>query len=352
MDRLAETNHNGNFFTVMERLMNNDRASFNLAWARRIDWALEVAGDRGIYIFLNIFNTWGRTAHTPYDWTTRGADQLLNPWNPSSHSAATELLLRYLVARYAGYYNVLWDLGNEMELFNDGSAFTHAANTVYVPTLRRHDPYDLPITLSENIWKNTNVDIGGYHHMQRDPTSTRPTMLTELVGGSASLWKNSHYADPARRSAYRHPVWVHFVTGGSGSIEASNLFDSDIAFPTLTDFLKNHNIRTVMEDHGRLALFLREVETPLYELTPGRQIGSSNAGYLAIGKPGQEYVAYWAAPGRSPTVQLSLPAGNYDAYWYHPTTGERSAVAVVTSGTFINAPALRSNDVVLHLRRR
>ncbi len=358
VNRLRDTGHNGSYIMRLDAPMNNDRKSFNLAWLERIDFAVQAAGDRGIYVFLGLMNTWGRTANNPYTYTTSSSQQLLQPWS-SNHMDAKEFFFRYLAARYAGFYNVLWELGNEMEHSNSGSTFASLANNNYLPWIRQYDPYGLPITLSEFIWNSTTVDIAGFHQGENINlnNTNRPVIHTELVdiaGATDVLWRNTACNDSRNRVHYRRVIWKGMAEGGSGSVECTVMF-FDNTLTSMNQFLAQNGIRTVMEDHGRLGAFLEGLSTHLHLMPPLNGIGSnaSPGNYRARGLAGTEYVAYFwgglSAGGAS--ITLSLPQGSYRAHWYSPQQGVYSAPVTVSSGNVISSPWGSEYDAALHIER-
>lgn len=360
LDRLEATDHNGLFISGMDRTMNNDRQSFNLAWLKRVDSAIEAAGARGLYLFLNLFDTWGRSAVSPYEIEMNSRKQLLDPWAAGNYMHAKRLYIRYMIARYAGYYNVMWELGNEMEHWpNDGDDFSYAANKYYIPWLRQFDPYGLPITLSEHVWRSTDVDIGGAHQSESVAVNEAyPIINTELVNAGApdAMWKPTTIRNPENRKHYRSAIWRNMIEGGSGSIEASGLFwVEDGGFRSVSAMLADSNVSRVMEDHGRLGRFLDNLENELFDMAPlgPSALGPASITYLSRGKKDEEYVAYFVGGTRS-GVLLTLDelSGEYVARWFSPSTGEYTVEVVVSAGSMLTSPWSNQYDVVLHLLKR
>lgn len=352
--RLEETGHNGTYMTAIENTMNNDRASFDLAWLKRVDWAIEQAGKRGLYLFSTFFNTWGRSTFSPFSYTKTSSEQLLDPWNGSRHQTAKKFFIRYIAARFAGYYNVMWELGNEVEVSpNSGSAFASAANKYYVPWIRQYDPYDLPITASENTWKSINLDIGGLHQNQTISLSAgKPIIHTELVRGGAPevMWKTTTYRNPAYRHYYRRAMWKGMAEGGSGTIEGSIMFYNNVFNNSLTSWLNDGNIKKVMEDHGRLGKFMDAVPEEVFNMSPLGSIGNSSNSYKSRGKAGSVYMAYFYNLKSAPaSITLNVSLGSYRARWFSPSTGQYSSAATVNDGDKITSPFSNQKDMALEL---
>ena len=358
MDRYQQTNHNGSYISSLDRLVNNDRESYDLGWAKRIDFAVEEAASRGIYTFLGIFNTWSRNLTNPFSTETNSSNQILDPWN-NNLMAEKQWYIRYITARYAGYYNVFWELGNKMEWgVNSGSSFANLANNFYIPWLRQYDPYDLPMTLSENIYQSTDIEIGGFHQGQTIALDeTQPIIHTELDsinGATDVLWTASACKNPVNRVHYRRVIWKGFIEGGSGSSECTWPFDSDAeSFETMDEFLLDLNILNIMEDHGRLATALSILNNDLPDLIPTATavLGTSSSSFKMRAQGDEEYVAYfWGGLGTGATIDLNIPTGSdYTAQWFSPSTGELSDTQVVLAGDTITSPWMNEYDVLLRV---
>ncbi len=357
--RLADTGHNGSWMANIVNMMNNDRASFDLKWMNRVDWGIEEAGKQGLYMFLSLFNLWGRSEDDPFKASIKSSEQLLDPYNGSRHKDAKKFFFRYVMARYAGYYNVMWELGNEMDntfhFANNLSGFISAANTYYIPWIRQYDPYDLPITLSEDgMSKKLSLDIDGHHQNESFPFSSRsrPGILTEIVNNisQGATWRTKVYSDSSTRSHYRRVIWKFMADGGSGSIEGSIMF-SDNVFSSLTSYLGNGNIRKKMEDHGRMGTFLDNLPEEMFNMPPlgSSGIGSASSSYKSRGKVGKVYFAYFPKGSNVSITNLNVSGGTYKARWYSPSTGQYSTARTVSSGARFSSPWSDQDDVALEL---
>ena len=356
INRLSETNHNGTTMVSLDRLINNDRASFDLAWTKKIDFAIEVAANNGIYVVMGLLSTWGRGASDPYVTVESSSGQILNPWN-NTLMAEKEFYLRYMAARFSGYYNIIWEIGNEMERYpNNGSNFTTLANTYYLPWLRGYDPYDIPITISEGIYKDINVDIGGLHQGENiGINESLPIIHTELVsisGATGTLWGGKACRNSNNRKYYRRTIWKGMVQGGSGSIECSLPFSGPDPFTSMDSFLANANVRNVMEDHGRFSVFLSSLINEVYELIPlvSSNFGTANVQYAVRGKAGEEYIAYFYGDvGTGVELSVNLPAGNYTMQWMSPASGQYSTPEALVNNGSISSPWANEYDAALRI---
>lgn len=343
--------HNGLLIKTSLYPLENDKLSWDLTWIRRAEWLVEQMAQRGIYCQLNIFDTWSRDKNYWFQYNTSGSAQPFNVW-ASGDETAKENYVRTVVARFSGYYNVYWELGNEMEHSpNSGSAFASHANAEYLPWIRQYDPYGLPIGLSEGVWRSTNVDIGFLHQTGSLPSTgyTQPTCMNELVSGGTegSLWKDAVIRNPEARYSYRRTFWRMFTYGGVGSSEATWL---DINTPLNTAVLD------VMNDQMLCREFVDSLPVHINEMDTDTEFVNSGPGvYRTRRETGKCYVTYFLLDKNqttgSGTVNVDLPAGTYSAKWYAPKTGNwTNQETVVSSGGTknIDHPSF-TEDIVLLL---
>ncbi len=350
LDEMASRGHNGLLIQIALYPLENDKLSWDLTWIQRCEWLVEQMASRGIYCQLNLFNTWSRHKDYWFVYTTDANDHVFNVW-ASGDETAKENYLRTLVARFAGYYNIYWELGNEMEHSpNPGSTFITLANSYYIPWIQQYDPYGLPIGVSEDyIHENTNVQIGFLHQTGSLPPSSgssRIYIMNELVSGWSGgvLAYDSVIRNSANRLGYRRTFWRMFTYGGTGSSEATWL---DIMNPL------NSAVLTVMDDQHRLRSLVEGLPTHINEMDTDTGFVSSGPGtYRTRRKYGECYVIYFLLdPGQSTgagTVTVSLPTGDYQVQWYDPKTGSTvSQESISASGsTALSHPSF-TEDIVL-----
>ena len=278
LDQLVHYKHNGILLKIAQYPLESDRISWDLDWIRRGEWLVNEALKRGIYVQINLFDTWSRDQSQYFRHNMQGSGQLFDVWSDSDDKLKQNYL-RYIVSRFASYANVYWELGNEMEHSpNCGSCFIKLANDKYLPWIRQFDPYQLPIGLSEEIWRDTSADIGFLHqtHKLPDESVKRPVIMNELVGyrldqsliqkvwkkllkvwkklfsqsASRGLWHDDAMNNKDLRYVYRRTFWKVFTHGGSGSSEATWLsIDKDLSV----------NAINVMSDHMHLSDLIQEI---------------------------------------------------------------------------------------------
>ena len=169
LDQMVKYKHNGILLKMALYPLESDRISWDLNWIRRGEWIVGEALKRGIYVQVNLFDTWSRDKNQYFVHNMQGAGQVFDVWNDGDDKVKQNYL-RYIISRFASFANVYWELGNEMEHSpNCGSCFVKLANEKYLPWIRQFDPYQLPIGLSEDIWRQTSADIGFLHQTHRLP---------------------------------------------------------------------------------------------------------------------------------------------------------------------------------------
>ena len=136
-----------------------DHSRFNLAYWRHYDRVLEALRRRGIWahIFLRVYNK-------QVNW-------------PANDSADDDLYYRWLLARYAAYPNVTWDLAKEAQYEKDMEY--KVGRLRYI---RANDPYHRLLTVHDD---HANYDRGAYNDLvdyrsDQQHSDWREVMLTHL----------------------------------------------------------------------------------------------------------------------------------------------------------------------------
>lgn len=357
LDTLEKYKHNGLLIKISLFPLKDDKYTWNLKWIHRAEWLVGEMQARGIYAQINFFDTWSREKNS-LDCNTDGKQQIFNVWQPGDEGAKKNYI-KTIVSRFAGFSNVYWELGNEMEHSpNSGNDFVKQANSKYIPWIRQYDSYNLPIGLSEGCWRKADVDIGFLH--QPDTLSAlsaffsyswkqpvkfakqfikkslkigthwdRPVIMNELVrsGITGPMWKDSTIRDSANRIAYRRTFWLMFTTGGCGSSEATWLnFNTPL----------NQAVQNVMNDQMYLRNFIESLPVNINEMIPDNSFVISGPGsYKTRCKKGIIYVSYFHLPPNETmqkgTIKVNLPEGNYRIKWFNPKHGTYTPKKMVRS---------------------
>ncbi len=370
LDLLAEYKHNGILLKIAQYPLEDDRLSWDLSWIQRGEWLVEEALKRGIYVQVNMFDTWSRDKNQYFENKMPGAEQLFDVWNDGDDKYKKNYL-RTIISRFSAYANVYWELGNEMDHPpNCGQCFVKLANEKYLPWIRQYDPYQLPIGLSEGIWRSADVDIGFLHQTNElpDESMKRPVIMNEpvrydlemsflekvwrkLSGNKlhTGLWHDEAINNPDLRFTYRRTFWNVFTRGGSGSSEA-----------TWLDIYKEPSraVRNVMQDHMQLSILIDEIRPILNEMYPQQNFirsGNANEKISTRGNP-SFYVSYFDAgykkTMKAQTVNITPLAANYLASWLNPETGELIAEHKLARGSEQLERPEYFQDLVLLLKRQ
>jgi hypothetical protein len=351
LDKLEEYEHNGLLLKIALFPLEDDKYSWDLEWLHRAEWLVEEMGQRGIYVHINIFDTWSRERGKIVS-NINGDKQVFNVWENGDEDAKLNYI-QTIIARFSGFYNVYWELGNEMEHHpNSGEEFIKQANSKYIPWIRENDPYQLPIGLSEQVsekcevdiifahqpaelLKNRNVDlkiglkekikmmIKSFIKKNDDDDGgffKKPLIMNELVRGGITdrLWKDSTIRDSTNRLAYRRTFWLTFTIGGTGSSEATWL---NFKVPL------NQAVLDVMADQKRFRKFIEALPVNINEMENDNTFVVSGPGrFETRSLKGIMYVSYFLVdPGEKNlkgNLKVNLPKGKYHILWFDPKNGK------------------------------
>jgi hypothetical protein len=350
LDTLKKHKHNGLLIKISLFPLRDDKYTWNLKWIHRAEWLVREMQARGIYAQINFFDTWSREKNS-LNSNIDGKKQVFNVWELGDEGVKKNYI-KTIVSRFAAFSNVYWELGNEMEHSpNSGKDFVKLANSKYIPWIRQHDPYNLPIGLSEGCWRMADVDIGFLHQPRALFASPgnklvnkmkqylkklfnftswdRPIIMNELVRGGISgpLWKDSTIRHDDNRVVYRKTFWLMFTLGGSGSSEGTWLnFNTPL----------NEAVQNVMNDQMYLRNFIESLSVNINEMIPDNSFAISGPGsYKTRCKKGIIYVSYFHLPPnevmQKGTVKAYLPEGNYGIKWFNPKHGTYTPKKMVRS---------------------
>ncbi len=358
-DTLYRYKHNGLLLKVGLYPLEDDGITWDTLWLNRADRLIKEMGKRGIYCQVNIWETWGRGKDSVFTENMLGDKQVLNAWK-DGELIKKENYIKYIVSRFSGFYNVYWELGNEVEHRpNSGDDFARQANKYYVPWIRKYDSYNLPIGLSEGTWRKTDVDIGFCHNPWDFPkaTDTVPIILNEQVFWAVAdgekpgppLWDDSTIRDSDNRFIYRRAFWKIFTLGGNGASEC-----------TWLDINKSLNraVINVMHDQLRLRNFMEALPVNFKDLKPELSVVRDCCIHnQTLSYNSECFVTYlYKNAGNSnfnTTLNLQLLQGKYKIQWFQPSTGEYSEIITTEAAGLhnIKIPSFK-NDIVLTIMKK
>ena len=218
---------------------------FDLGNAWRLDQVVDKARDNGLNVMLTIdsYNTLrAHDAYPAWDKAPQNKDNggPLRIWTDFWTNAQMEKLykakLRYLIARYSAYRNVMsWEFWNEVDLTEDYAAdVVQAWHQRMGDVLRKLDPYHHLVTTSvSDSMGNRNLDL----LPELDYAQTHSYNNPDVAGGvlyqqtRKSEWGKPHYVGEIgadvrtscgqpkipRGSRFTTRPWMSLATGSSGT---------------------------------------------------------------------------------------------------------------------------------------
>ncbi|RPJ55379.1 MAG: DUF5060 domain-containing protein [Acidobacteria bacterium] len=381
-----------------------DRDRFNLAYFQRLDRELARAKEKGLFYTLQILTsqavqkgefTW---RHSFYNVANGGwledkngdgdgddEDEYYN-LNNADHVKYIKKMLRYTLARTAGYWNVMYRIGGDTRNANSGRViaaelaikwFGHWRSFV-----RDVDPYDRPLTIGRALevvmnevgsdWNpipdNTGAEIvacgGPAASISNSPIKN---VLRAIAARGECLWLNPDYSRPVilyeappmwkRKDLYemlRKAYWVAFASGYVWAWPDAH-YEVLVGDPPRLFDAEYYGVQgqpPVLADLKRMSAFLADSKLDLARLAPLRRIVSENdEDVYALANPAGQYVAVFPFGGKA-VLQLADPkAGRYDAQFFNPRTGEYQPKTEVSGGPqSFTAPD--NQDWVLVVRKK
>jgi hypothetical protein len=268
---------------------------------------------------------------------------------PANGSAEDDLYFRWLIARYAAFPNISWDLAKEAHYEKDlGYKLDR------LRFLRANDPYHRLLTVHDDraAYARGAYDGAVDYRSDQQHKDWRATMLAHRAqhawpvintefgyehgpGGLAD--KTYNVAQSAEEVARR--AWEIYFAGGSGAYYYTY---------TAWDVLRAQDTPPGYAYFQHLAAFFRQ--TNFARLQPTESVASRGD---CLAEPGREYAVLLKEPA-SLTLQLAGADAEWDAEWFRPLTGERLRAAPLRTGAVRLTPPAEWKDgpVALHVTRR
>jgi hypothetical protein len=318
-----------------------DVTRFNLAHFRKCERMLRHARDRNMIVSL-IFHLDGR-------------DKGVDPFGKAGMGGPDEQrYYRYVIARFAAFENVMWDVTNEYRLFRD-DAWAEKMGAL----IERHDPYQHltsvhghgTFTFRTSPWADFAMyqswdEHGAYEFMlknrQEQAAAGRPMpQVNEEYGyedhypspwGENRKWP-ARVADSRRRLAWEMTMAAGYQTTG----ERANV-------PGYGGWItgRGNDDMVMLKGYAHLADFFSRIAW--WKLEPSPDWVQERG--LCLADPGREYVIYLPEGG---SATIILDAAIYYAQWFNPRTGKYSRLPNVDT-TKWKAPKTESKaDSVLRI---
>jgi hypothetical protein len=340
---------------------NPDRDRLNLPYWRKLDEMVRHMQDKGMVADLIIFN--------PYD-----ANRAFGVGEQNDR------FVRYVVARYAAYSNVIWCICNEWDLsprykgvhVQEKADFERMGKIV-----RRTDPW----AVDDAQLRALSIHPGG----SEGPIGARfaflgsdwPSYACLQYGGwnpkfdEGDRWGNAGIVDNLRhkmpvvndeygyfgqhnpplrirvdmdRTRLRNCIWGIATAGGYGSAGDFRITPDGMGNVEITgDWYDDP------EEYGdlkRMIDFFTTKGIEYWKMSSRNELVSSGERSYVLAEPGRQYVIYAATGG---TIAVSLAPGSYRARRHNPRTGEESDLGAIAGGTSRSFTMPDANDWVLWL---
>jgi hypothetical protein len=249
---------------------------------------------------------------------------------PAPRSLADDLFFGYVVARYQGFSNVVWDFSKESYNERDKAYVENRLSFV-----KARDGYRRLVTTHDDWALLFDQRHGGAIDFVTDQKHDNlTTRVIDLRRHRACPVINEEFAyecgpggvdDLSYHPRIRHTPEAHVLR--SWEVVMGGGYPGYYYLYTAWDVVRPDDEPPGYALHQRLVDFMRETEWWLLE--PHPEIVDRNSG-RCLARPGVEYLIYHtgaAAPrGESQRILINLPgvSGSLLADWLQPLTGERA----------------------------
>lgn len=308
-----------------------DHSRLNVAYWQHYDRVIDALYRRGIvaHILIKVYNK-------EVNW-------------PANGSAADDLYYRWLIARYAAYPNVTWDLAKEAHYEKDLEY--KIGRLRYI---RSSDPYHRLLTVHDD---RANYDRGVYDDLLDYRSDQQHTDWYKVMVGHLQqrAWPviNTEFGYECGPNGINDKTYTvaqlpEEVCRRSWEVSMAGGFTAYYYTYTAWDVIRPHDTPLGYGYFKNLHSFFEG--TRYWKMKPTEDIVSD--GYC-LADPGHEYLVF-LYEARMFTLTLPGLMGRLVCEWYQPLTGNRVATGTVGVGQAKLTPPLEwgSGPIVLHLLRR
>lgn len=258
---------------------------------------------------------------------------------------AEEQWLRYFIARFGPYWNVLWNVAGEWDDYLTPARLDGIGNFIRQANPWRHPLSTHSGTIAPNRpWMDYRIEQyragGGRDGSGADAAGNAKRISSHYAGkphfASEVAWEGLGEEEKLNAEQVRTGAWGILMGGGF--------------YLYAEQFKTRAGGKGVVGDGGALP-YVEVMNDFLYggeywKRSPAH--GLVNAGSLCLADPGQEYVVY-RQTGGTIALDLSAASGKFAAEWLNPRTGARRPAGNVTGGAKPTFNCPDEHDWVLHL---
>jgi hypothetical protein len=297
-----------------------DYSRFDLAYWQKFDRMLRYAREKNMVISLVLSMNDERV-------------------HPAAGSEDERRFIRYAAARLGGFFNITWDLGDDLDGFRD-EKWTHETGM----SLKQWDPYHHLATSHpmKTIFQDRGSSWFGFTSYQEWSRNQHPLMLEsrklqEKAGRiipqtNEEYGYEDHYPDwaaPGSDSAevLRRTAWEIYMAGGYQTAGESARRGTNIRPDTGGGWMngRGDDTQTMFVGYGHIVEFFTGFEW--WKSNPHDEL--VNDGNYCLADPGNVYAIYLPHGGKA---TLQLGPGKFNAEWFNATSGQRYPVTEDVTG--------------------
>lgn len=327
-----------------------DVTRFNIDHFRKYERLLRYARDRDVVVSV-IFYVDGRVP---------GVD----PFGKAGMGGPDEQrYYRYVVARFAAFSNVMWDVSNEYRLFRDdawaermGTLIKAADPWAHLTSVHGHGDF----RFRTSPWADFAMyqawdEGGGYEFMlknrEEQARTGRPIpQVNEEYGYEDHYpqgWGGNRTAPARNADSRRRLAWQMTMAGGYQTTGERADRGTGWGPDTGGGWVNGRGDDTMVMLRSYRVLRNFFTQFPWWTTEPVR--GLADNGAMALAASGRLYIVYLPAGGPT-SVQMSL--GDYAASWFDPRTGLTTPIGTAMGPRWTSPPAPAEGDWLLTLQRR
>jgi hypothetical protein len=337
---------------------SQNRDQLNISYWQGLDEYVKYVESKGMIADLIVFNPYGNNIM----WGTQEQD---------------ERYLRYILARYAAFPNVIWCLANEWNYSNKPRSFFDAIGTI----VRNEDPWikEGAQLRALSIHQGTRIDFSyfgaswpvhaiiqyGVRNREQgagnEPNKTGATRYRNGdEWGNASITYNLGHDMPVVNDEYgylgevepvnltqaqhRAAMWGIAMAGGYGAVGDYRM--KSTGNPEISGDWAD---APEYDDIKRLLAFFSAKGLEYWKMSSQNSLTTSGARIYVLAERGRQYVIYAAVGG---TFSLDIASGTYSARRYNPRTGEDSPMGDVSGAGPRSFTMPDASDWVVYLKEK
>jgi hypothetical protein len=323
-----------------------NRDQLNNSFWQGLDAYVKYLESKGVVADLILFNTY--VPQGALQWGTQAQD---------------ERFLRYALARYAAFHNVIWCVSNEWAVSGKAQSYIDILGSI----VRNDDPWIAegsflrPLSVHQNTgvafqffgsnWPvHASVQFGVRNKTYANGDEWSNASITSNLGHSMPV-VNDEYGyigekTPINltRTQHRSCIWGIATSGGYGS--AGDYPRISTGNPEISG---DWSEAAEYGDIKRLVDFFTTKGIQYWRMSSQNALRTSGTRVYVLAESGQQYVIYAAVGGN---FSVDLAAGSYDAWRFDPRTGAETSLGTVAGGGSSPFEMPDSQDWVVRLARR